>query len=128
MCPGWWPGDGTEGLPDADNSQTKIGEIVRALREESNMELGGQAATIHLSTVQSAIDRLESQEQTIAALTVRAEQAEKERDDAVVNINLCMNGDICKACVSWKNGICSRKDNRCDPKYRGLQQKNGEEK
>jgi len=139
-------------------SEPTTGEIVRALRYCVGKDtICGTACPAYLSEagcrttiMKNAADRLESQERdletlrafheryaeqtskqyvvAVCGLTARAEQAERERDAAVANINLCMDGDICKACVSWKNGICSRKDNRCDPKYRGLQQKNGEEK
>ena len=39
----------------------------------------------------AAADRLESQEQTIAALTARAEQAERERDAAIADMKLIVD-------------------------------------
>ena len=53
----------------------------------------GNSTSIMLS---AAADRLESQEQTIAALTARAEQAEKERDAAIKDIN-----GLCSRCKNW---------------------------
>lgn len=82
------------------------GEIVRALRDAPNYN--GMAGTT--TTVEGiAADRLESQEQTIAALTARAEKAEKERDAAIKDINrmcirckywTCQNDEPCLSCVN----------------------------
>ena len=64
------------------------GEIVRALRDAPNYN--GMAGTT--TTVEDiAADRLESQEQTIAALTALAEQAERERDTAVAEKERILN-------------------------------------
>lgn len=75
-------------------NEPSTGEIVRALRcdGDANNCVDCRYATYDTATilcdqeqnVRDAADRLESQEQTIAALTARAEQAE-EREKAAVN-------------------------------------------
>lgn len=62
------------------------GEIVRAL---GNPETLDQESLYYWSKV--AADRLESQEKTIAALTARAEKAERERDAAVADMKLIVD-------------------------------------
>lgn len=49
-----------------------------------------------ISTIARAADRLESQEQTISAMTARAEQAERERDAAVKDLKLGRGCVTCK--------------------------------
>lgn len=109
-----------------NRGEPTTGEIVRTLREEARMELGGQAATIHLTTIQNAIDRLESQEQkiddleddcgklkmSITLLTARAEQAERERDKAKADMRFaanCVDG-LCKICG---NAECQERGDGC---------------
>jgi hypothetical protein len=71
-----WKGAGAVSKKMTTGEPT-TGEIVRALRDAPNYN--GMAGTT--TTVEdNAADRLESQEQTIAALTARAEKAEKNRD------------------------------------------------
>ena len=57
----------------------------------------GNSTSIMLS---AAADRLESQEQKIAALTARAEQAEKERDAAIRDIGRLRTKkiELCSIC------------------------------
>ena len=71
-------------------SEPTTGEIVRALRVCDvgrciDCNLDEKYPCENLKTY--AADRLESQEQTIAALTARAEQAERERDAAVEHVH-----------------------------------------
>ena len=68
-------------------SEPTTGEIVRMLREDA----AKQESVFHVcdSTMNAkvAADRLESQEQIIAALTARAESAERERDALVKSVD-----------------------------------------
>ena len=61
-----------------EQSEPTTDEIVRALRDAPNYN-GMRGTTTTVEDI--AADRLESQEKTIAALTARAEQAEKELDE-----------------------------------------------
>ena len=61
-------------------SEIATGKLVIWMRlQAKRITPDGNSTSIMLS---AAADRLESQEQTIAALTARAEQAERERDAA----------------------------------------------
>ena len=66
-------------------SEPTTGEIVRALREHAEWAQANEwECPITLGDVlRKAADRLESQEQTIAALTARAEQAEAREKAAI---------------------------------------------
>ena len=82
-------------------SEPTTGEIVRALRcdGDANNCVDCRYATYDTDTilcdqeqnVRDAADRLEIQEQTIAALTARAEQAERERDAAKADMKLIVD-------------------------------------
>ena len=62
-------------------SEIATGKLVIWMRlQAKRITPDGNSTSIMLS---AAADRLESQEQKIAALTARAEQAEKERDAAI---------------------------------------------
>jgi hypothetical protein len=100
------------------------GEIVRALRDAPNYN--GMAGTT--TTVEDiAADRLESQEQTIAALTARAEQSERERDALISSIERLRTKKIvlCSICEFEDLIACCHK-NHCEGyqlfKRRGLPQ------
>jgi hypothetical protein len=75
----------------------------------------------------AAADRLESQEQTIAALTARAEQAERERDALISSIERLRTKKIvlCSICEFEDLIACCHK-NHCEGyqlfKRRGLPQ------
>lgn len=75
----------------------------------------------------AAADRLEQQEQTIAALTARAEQAEKERDAAIADIERLRlkKFTLCPICEFEDMIGCAHK-NHCTGykqfKWRGLPQ------
>ena len=59
---------------------------------------------------QLAADRLERQEQTIAALTARAEQAERELAAAKADLH---HNDACSVCIGAEQGICKDCDLEC---------------
>ena len=84
-------------------NEPTTGEIVRALRCSADDDsfckkcqygyaLGSAFLCDRGRMNQNASDRLESQDRTIAELTARAEQAEKERDAAVERLNNAMRG------------------------------------
>ena len=108
-------------------------EIVRALRKEARMELGGQAATIHLTTIQSVIDLIESQQREILQVTASIGTEKARADAAVADIEELLGQDdfigICWACKSHDKCAGTR-DVRitCVPKWRGLQPQEGEGK
>jgi len=92
-------------------------QIVQALRYCADVNsICGDACPAHIDEagcrtvlMQNAADRLESQEQTISALTARAEQAEKERDKAMADLfGFCsrckhdgckLENEPCKSCM-----------------------------
>ena len=99
-------------------SEPTTGEIVRALR-------GGGIYGITTALALKIIDRLESQEKTIAELTARAESAEKERDAAIADIEELLGQDdfigICWACKSHDKCVATRDVKiTCIPKWSGL--------
>ena len=101
-------------------SEPTTGELIEQLHTFDNVD--AVTITIAKAALLFIADRLESQEATIDALTARAERAEKERDAAIKDIEMVMIDNICYGCISYKNGECSRCDNRCVPKWRGLPQ------
>ena len=118
-------------------SEPTTGEIVRALRcIADNAEckdcrykypVGNVILCDHEQMNENAADRLESQEQTIAALTARAEQAEKERDALISSIERLRTKkiELCSICEFEDLIACCHK-NHCDGyqlfKWRGLPQ------
>ena len=123
-------------------SEPTTGEIVRALR-------GGGIYGITTALELKVIARLESQERdletlrafheryaeqtskqyvvAVCGLTARAEQAEKERDAAVADIEELLGQDdfigICWACKSHDKCVGTRDVKiTCVPKWRGLPQ------
>lgn len=59
---------------------------------------------------QLAADRLESQEQTIAALTARAEQAERERDALLTDFSTIERDGLCEVCSFGDSSQISKED------------------
>ena len=108
-------------------SEPTTGEIVRALR-------GGGIYGITTALELKVIARLESQERELSGITgelermtARAEQAEKERDAAIADIEELLGQDdfigICWACKSHDKCVGTRDVKiTCVPKWRGLPQ------
>ena len=128
-------------------------EIVKGLRNCANADNPCTSECINLDMaggcrdkmMNDAADRLESQEweierlqgemfanalesaERIAALTARAEQAERERDAAIADIEELLGQDdfigICWACKSHDKCVGTRDVKiTCVPKWRGLPQ------
>ena len=74
-------------------SEPTTGEIVSALRNCPNCDDCLRKDQKCYRNNHDAADRLESQEQTISALTARAEQAERERDAAKADMKLIVDAE-----------------------------------
>jgi hypothetical protein len=103
-------------------------ELVQALRCDGNQTHDGctscsyQGKCLIATMMNDVADRLERQEQTIAALTARAEQAERERDAAVADLDALKDSGFCNSCVGC-NAPHSESITYCtDWKRRGLPQ------
>ena len=116
-------------------SEPTTGEIVKMLRTIENaaqVVLDGGFGTrdgendivyrTRRNTAKFAADRLESQEQTISALTARAEQAERERDAAVEHVHDAIFGTnhSCFYCTMENCDGCTNSTVKEHFKYRGL--------
>ena len=110
-------------------SEPTTGEIVRAFR-------GAGVYGITTALELRIIDRLESQERTIAKLTSRLESAEAERDAAKRDIEeiMAMHGlevfTMCAFCAMPDDDTCFivGDSKKCKAKWRGLQPQEGEGK
>jgi hypothetical protein len=106
-------------------SEIATGKLVIWMRlQAKRITPDGNSTSIMLS---AAADRLESQEQTIAALTARAEKAERERDALISSIERLRTKKIvlCSICEFEDLIGCCHK-NHCEGyqlfKRRGLPQ------
>ena len=115
-------------------NEPTTGEIVRALRElvyEAERKHETQLLCTNDLVLAWAHD-LERKESDVAALTARAESAERERDALLVFVPR-----ICTNCISLDNREedelekcreCMKMENRPNFKWRGLQPQDGEGK
>jgi hypothetical protein len=122
-----------------ERNEPTTGEIVRALR--NCLDVGCEECILHETDItpeykvhycgapNKVADRLEAQERTIAdkdakiaALTARAEQAEKQRDAAIADLDALKDSGFCNSCVGC-NAPHSESITYCtDWKRRGLPQ------
>ena len=103
-----------------NNVAPTTGEIVRALRcdGDANNCVDCRYATYETATilcdqeqnVRDAADRLESQEQTISALTARAERAERERDALLTDFSTIERDGLCEVCSFGDSSQISKED------------------
>ena len=123
-------------------NEPTTGEIVRALRcvaEATECKdcrykypVGNVILCDHEQMNGNAADRLESQDRTIAALTARAESAERERDAAIKDIHkscsTCAYEMEDGSCYERVWGKCSNGGRNYYWRWRGLQPQEGEGK
>ena len=89
-------------------SEIATGKLVIWMRlQAKRITPDGNSTSIMLS---AAADRLESQEQTIAALTARAEQAERERDALLTDFSTIERDGLCEVCSFGDSSQISKED------------------